>query len=110
MLCGDFKAALKQMNTGDLIYCDPPYIPLGTTASFIKYNQDGFDEQDQRRLADMVKEVSQTARGVLILNHDTELARELYQDAHLEILTVQRNIATKSSSSQRIGELLAIYD
>ncbi|MFC2352903.1 DNA adenine methylase [Eikenella halliae] len=109
LLCGDFQVALMQAETHDMVYCDPPYAPLSNTASFTAYAQNSFNWEDQKRLAHTAKQTADTVQGVLISNHDTEFTREIYKDARLETISVQRNIAAKSSSRQKVGELLAIY-
>lgn len=37
LMCGDFQAALNQAGDDDVVYCDPPYVPLSETASFTSY-------------------------------------------------------------------------
>ena len=107
--CGDFQATLDMAGEDAVVYCDPPYVPLSDTASFTAYAKDGFNLKDQRRLALAAKIVSEQSQGVLISNHDTVFTREIYQDARLELIDVQRNIAAKGSSRQKVTELLAIY-
>ena len=109
LLCGDFQVALNQARADDIVYCDPPYVPLSETASFTAYAKGGFDLDDQSRLAQAAQKVSEQSLGVLISNHDTTFTRSIYQKARLETVMVQRNIAAKGSSRQRVGELLAIY-
>lgn len=109
LMCGDFQTALNQAGCDDVVYCDPPYVPLSETASFTAYAKGGFNLDDQQRLAETAKHVSQQSQGVLISNHDTAFTRDLYKDARLKTVEVQRNIAAKGSSRQKVGELLAIY-
>ena len=110
LACGDFQAALASAGSDDLIYCDPPYVPLSETASFTAYAQNGFNADDQRRLAAFAERAAKQSQGVLISNHDTPFTRELYRNARLETIEVQRNIAAKGSSRQKVGEILAVYE
>ena len=109
LMCDDFEAALALAGNDDIVYCDPPYVPLSDTASFTTYASGGFDLHDQSRLAEVAKQVSEESKGVLISNHDTKFTREIYKEARLEAIDVQRNIAAKGSSRKKVGELLAIY-
>ena len=109
ILCGDFQTALALATDDDLVYCDPPYVPLSETASFTAYTKGGFNMEDQSRLAQAAKETAEQSQGVLISNHDTAFTREIYKDARLALIDVQRNIAAKGSSRQKVGELLAVY-
>lgn len=110
LMCEDFQTALFQTGEDDVIYCDPPYVPLSATASFTSYSTNDFGLQDQSRLAKSAQQIAQKVKGVLISNHDTSFTREIYKDARLEEISVQRNISAKSSSRQKVGELLAIYE
>ncbi len=92
LMHGDFESVFSKVQAQDLIYCDPPYVPLSPTASFTAYSQDGFNYDDQVRLANLAKDAAQQTQGVLISNHDTELTRELYKGADIKTLSVQRNI------------------
>ena len=110
LMCGDFQAALDLADTEDTVYCDPPYVPLSETASFTAYAQGGFGKDDQIRLSHTAKKAAAPSQGVLISNHDTEFTREIYREAVVKTLQVQRNIAAKGSSRKKVGELLAIYE
>ena len=59
------------------------------------------------RLLHCVEQTAEKFRGVLLSNHDTEATRTLYRNAQIETVQVQRNIAAKGSSRQKVGELLA---
>lgn len=110
LMCDDFQKALNQAGDDDVVYCDPPYVPLSETASFTAYAKNGFNLEDQNRLAQAAKQASHQSQGVLISNHDTAFTRKIYKEARLETVAVQRNIAAKGSSRQKVRELLAIYD
>ena len=105
----DFESVLSKVMPDDLIYCDPPYVPLSQTASFTAYSQHGFNYQDQVRLADLAKNTAKKTKGVLISNHDTDLTRELYKGAEIKTISVQRNISAKGNNRTKANEILAIF-
>lgn len=107
---GDFEQVFTMIDNDDLIYCDPPYVPLSETASFTAYAKGGFIDNDQKRLAKIAEDSFQNTQAILISNHDTEFTREIYKIARLETIFVQRNIAAKGSSRKKVVELLAIYE
>ena len=109
LLHGDFENAFSKAQPDDLIYCDPPYVPLSETASFTAYSQDGFNHQDQVRLANLANKTAKNTKGVLISNHDTEVTRELYRGADIKTISVQRNISSKGSNRTKANEILAIF-
>jgi DNA adenine methylase len=35
----DFEDIMERTGDGDLVYCDPPYVPISSTATFTKYSE-----------------------------------------------------------------------
>lgn len=110
LMTGDFQAAFALIGNDDVVYCDPPYVPLNETASFTAYAQGGFTWQDQMRLVQQIEDKSKICRGIVLSNHDTPQTREWYRHAQsIQNIEVQRNIAAKSSSRVKAQELLARF-
>jgi len=107
--CEDFVTAMRTARRGDVIYCDPPYVPLSATASFTHYRGDGFNLQQQQQLADEARRCAQRGIPVLISNHALPITRELYQGAQLQELPVARQISCIGSRRQPVQELLALF-
>lgn len=109
--CIGYEKAFEEIRTGDVIYCDPPYAPLSTTASFTTYVGAGFSLDDQALLARYSRHMALEQRiPVVISNHDIPLTRELYRGAHLAKIQVQRNISQNGSGRNKVDELIALYD
>jgi len=106
---GDFEGTMRLAQPGDLVYCDPAYVPLSDTANFSAYTKMGFSIDDHRRLAETARELGQAGINVVISNHDTEVSRELYKDARIDAFTVQRNISRDANNRNRAPELLAFF-
>ncbi|MFT5790234.1 MAG: DNA adenine methylase [Shewanella sp.] len=109
--CIGYEEAIDMTQNGDVVYCDPPYAPLSSTASFTTYVGSGFSLDDQALLARKSRHTA-IERGipVLISNHDIPLTRELYHGATFDSIKVQRNISQKGSSRKKVDELMALYD
>lgn len=105
----DFRKTMSQAQDRDIVYCDPPYIPLSSSASFTSYTQKGFCYQSQQALAEMAKTLANKNICVLISNSDTPLTRELYKDADIHSFPVKRLISCKASSRKPVHEIVAIY-
>lgn len=103
--CGDFEEALADAGAGDFVYLDPPYMPLTPTANFTKYTRGAFGSAEQRRLAEVVHQL--TARGcrVLLSNSDTPVIRELYARYAIDVVYAPRNINSDTQGRGRIAEL-----
>ncbi|WP_299809209.1 Dam family site-specific DNA-(adenine-N6)-methyltransferase [uncultured Shewanella sp.] len=109
--CIGYEQAIGMTQSGDVVYCDPPYAPLSSTASFTTYVGSGFSLDDQALLARQARHTA-IERGipVLISNHDIPLTRELYHGARFGTIQVQRNISQKGSGRKKVDELMALYD
>ena len=107
--CRDFRAVFAGLKPGDVVYCDPPYVPLSATAAFTAYSGQTFLEKDQRDLAALAASAQGRGIPVLVSNHDTEAARNLYGTAEVRRFTVQRFISCNGGDRAEAPELLAIY-
>jgi len=107
--CQCFRETYKQTQSGDVIYCDPPYAPLSPTASFTSYSGQGFKLNDQQELATLSEKSAENGVPVVISNHDLALTRELYNKATLDILQVKRTISQKAGKRLKVNELIALY-
>jgi DNA adenine methylase len=78
LLVGDFGDAAARAEPGDLVYFDPPYVPMSATASFTHYTGQTFGPDDQRRLARLFDDLMERGVYVMLSNSATPLSRELY--------------------------------
>ena len=107
---GDFRAVLAECGRGDTVYCDPPYVPLSKTASFTRYATTDFGPVDQRALVDAAIDAASRGAVVVISNHATEEARQLYAKASaLEFAEVRRNISCDGENRAVVRELIAVF-
>lgn len=105
----DFKETMVKAQRGDVLYCDPPYVPLSETASFTSYAKGGFGIQAQQDLAAMAKKLQSNGITVVISNHDTEFTNEVYKPAEIIKFNVQRFISSDAKNRNAVGELLAVF-
>ena len=105
-----FDETLQRAREGDVIYCDPPYVPLSASASFTSYSAGGFDLAQQRRLAELAEQCRARRITVLISNHDTPFTREAYRGADQQrYFRVKRNISCNGQKREHAGEVLALF-
>lgn len=83
-----FFSVLDRAQPGDLVYFDPPYVPVSKTSNFTKYAKDGFDEAEQRQLAGVFAELTKRGVKAILSNSDTPLIDELYKDQGYRFGTV----------------------
>ncbi|MCH8079404.1 MAG: Dam family site-specific DNA-(adenine-N6)-methyltransferase [Proteobacteria bacterium] len=110
-ICAGFSDTLRRVTKQDVVYCDPPYIPLSKTANFTDYSTGGFNWDDQIALADWAGRLSAKGIQVVISNHNTPTARELYLEAGatMEKFKVRRTISCNTDQRNLVGELLAVF-
>ena len=101
-----FDHLLEIAEPGDVIYLDPPYVPLSKTSNFSSYADGEFGHDDQVRLASVFRELD--ARGCLLAlsNSDTPIVRALYNDFDLTKIVAPRNISSKTTTRAPTTELL----
>lgn len=105
-----FVETMKLASEGDVLYCDPPYVPLSATANFTSYSADPFGEAQQLKLAAMAEELAGRNIPVVISNHDNEFTRQAYRHAsQAHYLSVQRYISCDGANRNKVDEVLAIY-
>lgn len=107
--CTDFENTMRQAVPGDVVYCDPPYVPLSVTASFTGYHTGGFDDSQQIRLRDLAMELAAKGIPVLISNHATPHTVELYASATITVFPVQRFISCNGGKRSMADEVLALF-
>jgi DNA adenine methylase len=78
MVHGTYTSVRTIARPGDLLYFDPPYAPLSTTASFTSYTASGFSDDDQRRLQELVIELAGRGCHVVVSNSTAPLVTALY--------------------------------
>lgn len=105
----DFRETFRRLRAGDVVYCDPPYLALSGTANFTAYTGGGFGREAQAALARAAEAAQAGGCPVLISNHATPEAMNLYRGARIESFEVSRPISCRGSGRGKVAELLALY-
>jgi DNA adenine methylase len=105
---GDFLEIEEEAGPGDLVYFDPPYLPLSSTSNFTDYikNADYFGEDAQAELAGLFGRLARKGCLVMLSNSDTPLINELYEGFHVHTIMAPRFINSKGDGRSAISELL----
>ncbi len=103
--CEDFSSVEGRAKPGDLVYFDPPYVPLSATSYFTSYTAKGFTPKDQAALRDLALRLKKKDVRIILSNSST--ARSLYRD-DFSVTTVFAARAVNSRADRRgkISELL----
>jgi len=108
LLVDDFSCCLDMAEPGDLVYLDPPYHPLSDTANFTSYTRTDFGAEDQRRLADLFRELDHRGCRVMLSNSCTEFIQGLYDGYEQIEVQATRAISSKADDRGAIPELVVI--
>ena len=102
-ICGDFsefkKFGIEPRNT--VQYYDPPYVD-----TFSQYTDDGFNDGDQIRLANLLREEYEAGAQIFASNMDCDRVRELYSWVTIEIVPVFHAIGPKGAQRAVKNEVL----
>jgi DNA adenine methylase len=105
----DFLEVMDMAVDGDMIYADPPYVPL-TISAHTNYTGAGFGMEEQTKLRDKALELRERGIKTIISNNSTPITQELYKDAN-NILEVElyRPISGKGDMRTKAMEIIAIF-
>ncbi|MBE8182985.1 MAG: DNA adenine methylase [Candidatus Portiera sp.] len=103
---GDFENIKGSIKKGDLVYFDPPYIPISKTSSFTSYTSEGFSTNEQQRLRIFCDYIDSIGAYFLLSNSSAEEVKVLYDGYRIQKVTANRAINCKSNGRGKVGELL----
>ncbi|WP_081653121.1 DNA adenine methylase [Paraburkholderia graminis] len=107
--CSDFTTVMKSAREGDVVYCDPPYVDQDHAKSLAGYVPNGFDVGRHEELVDVARFLASKGIPVVVSNHDSVLAREMYRHATVHTVQVQRTISARAASRVKAAELIAVF-
>ena len=114
--CGDYRDSEQFIDKETLAYFDPPYRPLNVTSSFTAYDKDSFNDDNQRELAEYIRQLSSKGVSVLASNSDPKNTNpddnffdDLYSGLHVDRVFAKRMINSKTEGRGSITEIL-IYN
>ena len=101
--CRGFEAVLDDAKKGDLIYFDPPYQPISSTANFTSYTHRDFTEDDLERLATLANQLNSKGCHVLLSNSNSKVVKDIFSEKHWKISSINANRAINSNAQKRTG-------
>ncbi|HET9009500.1 MAG TPA: DNA adenine methylase [Nitrosarchaeum sp.] len=101
--CRDFEAVLRDAKKGDLVYFDPPYQPVSSTANFTSYTNKDFTYDDLTRLAELCLKLDSRGCKVLLSNSDSKEVADIFSKSPWKITKIEANRSINSNSKKRTG-------
>ena len=112
ILNGDFEGVMKSVKGKAFYYFDPPYRPLTQSAAFTAYAKGGFNDDEQRRLAQFCRKLDRAGHQWMLSNSDPhnvdpddDFFEELYQGFDIRRVVASRAINSKGDGRGKIAEL-----
>lgn len=103
IICDDYKNVLKNnAKKGDLVFLDPPYLPVSIYSDFKRYTKEQFSEADHHDLAIEIARLHDLGCHVILTNSNHPLVHKQYRKFEIEVIPTKRYISCKSAN--RTGE------
>jgi DNA adenine methylase len=106
-ICCSFDEALTMVQPGDVIYCDPPYLPASTSANFTGYAPACFGKLEHEQLSANLLALAERSYPVIASNSDTREARGLYGKFDITAFDAPRSVGAAAGSIKTSPEIIA---
>ena len=112
---GSYEKVLDKTDNKTFVYFDPPYRPLIENNSFVSYDKDGFDDNDQKLLAKRYAELNDKNCLLMLSNSDPKNTNEndnffddLYKGFQIERVYAKRMINCQANKRGDITEIVVM--
>jgi DNA adenine methylase len=109
LIHGSFLAIESKITDRDLVYFDPPYVPLTKTANFTSYTCERFDKNRQIELYKLCCRLHERGVKFMLSNSSAPFVLELYgqePDFKIELIQATRLINSQSDKRGQIAEAI----
>lgn len=107
IVTGGFSEAVQSAKKNDLVYFDPPYLPLSPSASFSQYAKDNFGVPDHEELAETIARLKKKGVHVILSNSDTPETRRIFgKTLTLRQVMMNRSISASAHARTPVNEIL----
>jgi len=113
IICGDYTLSEIFIDDTTFVYFDPPYRPLSATSNFNSYSQDGFNDNEQIRLANFFNAMSDIGAYIIASNSDPknvddedEFMDNIYVRYTITRIDASRSINSVAVNRGKIKELI----
>ncbi len=104
--CTPFLHVKELIQKNDLVYIDPPYIPLNETSSFTSYTKDKFTNESHLSLKKFCTEIDDKGAKFILSNSYTTLSLSLYKDFNIKFVKANRAINSRADKRGEVKEIL----
>lgn len=110
--CQSFVDTIRQAGEGDVLFCDPPYMPLPGKEGFTTYTGTTFTDEHQWQLLNEMVAAHQRGARVIATNSSNEKLVEAYRKAGFNVrdLFARRSMSCKGDSREVAIDIVATLD
>jgi DNA adenine methylase len=105
----DFQVVLQEAGEGDLVYCDPTYTVSHADNGFVRYNETNFRWEDQKRLAEVCRELQARGATVLVSNASHCSVRAVFKFAEVNVFSRPSTVCPQSAKRRTVQEDVFIF-
>ncbi len=87
----------KYAKKNDLIFLDPPYLPISKYSDFKRYTKEQFYLGDHKKLANLFEELHKKGCYLILTNSTSSEVIKLYKKFNIKIFNTKRNINSKGN-------------
>ena len=87
----------KYAKKNDLIFLDPPYLPVSKFSDFKRYTKEQFHLEDHKKLASIYEKLHEKGCYLILTNSNSPEILKLYKKFNIKILNTKRNINAKGN-------------
>jgi len=102
----DFESVVARARRSSVIYFDPPYAPVSSTARFTSYDAQPFGEAEQARLASVFRALRRRGVYALLSNSRVPATEKLYRNLPQDVVPARRAINSRADRRGPVEELL----
>jgi len=108
--CCDFNTSLIIVEPNDFVYLDPPYAPE-TETSFVGYTKDGFNIDNHTQLFELIHDLTDTNKKMMLCNADVSLVRENFTNKKYNTISIlcKRSINSKNPNAKTNEVIIKNY-
>lgn len=96
----------EHLRKDDVVYFDPPYLPMKESLNFVGYTTEGFKESDHEFLASTFDILAKHGVTVILSNSTSPLTKILFSGYQIEEFTNGSNIGGPAAYRKLVGEVL----
>jgi DNA adenine methylase len=109
LLSGDFQLILQRAGSGDLIYCDPTYTVSHADNGFVRYNESNFRWEDQKRLAEVCRELRSRGATVVVSNASHPAVKSVFHSSEVHVFSRPSTVCPRPGSRKTVQEHVFVF-